>query len=734
MMRIAHRWPGLLAAVVLIILSLSGFALSIFPAKESLMSPQAEANLTVGRLAERVQTVYPDLSQIRRAPSGQITAYWFDGGTPKSAVIDPTTGEGVASADGSPVERWLINFHRSLFLGDAGRIVMAIAAAMMLVLSISGLFLVARRTGGWLSFFKPVKGSSASRIHVEIARMSVAGLMFSSITALWMTASTFGMLPQGPDGPAFPTDVSGKTGISLTSIPSLETTPVANLRGLTFPAVGDATDVMTLQTDAGTGYIDQGTGEMLAWSDVGSWDRISQTIMLLHTGRGFATIGLLLGVMALGIPAMAITGVQQWLAQRRSRPKIKGNAAAGRADTVILVGSEGGSTWGFAATLHEALTAQKHHVHISSMSGFTPSRYAQAKRFVIMAATYGDGDAPSTAKGFLDRLAALPDVPKAALSVLGFGDRSFPHFCAYGQEVARIAEEKGWRQLTAFATVDRQSPQDFARWGIAFGEAIGTSLALHHKPEMPRLSELRLVSRRDYGANLQASAAILRFELPNYNFWQRLIGRTPRFEAGDLLGIIPRGAQVPRFYSLASSRADRFVEICVRKHPGGLCSGQLVEMQPGDKIHAFFRSNPGFRPARGRKPVILIGAGTGIGPLAGFARANRKHRPMHLFFGARHPTSDSFYAPELAKWQTDGHLTSITTAYSRTIDRTYVQDALRRDGTRVGKLIASGAQVMVCGGSDMAAGVSEALSDILTPFGLTPAKLKAEGRYAEDVY
>ena len=50
------------------------------------------------------------------------------------------------------------------------------------------------------------------------------------------------------------------------------------------------------------------------------------------------------------------------------------------------------------------------------------------------------------------------------------------------------------------------------------------------------------------------------------------------------------------------------------------------------------------------------------------------------------------------------------------------------------QLITQGARIMVCGGRDMAAGVSEALAGILAPAGLTPAMLRAEGRYLEDVY
>ena len=56
------------------------------------------------------------------------------------------------------------------------------------------------------------------------------------------------------------------------------------------------------------------------------------------------------------------------------------------------------------------------------------------------------------------------------------------------------------------------------------------------------------------------------------------------------------------------------------------------------------------------------------------------------------------------------------------------------EAAEITRLIAGGARVMVCGGRDMAAGVSAALTDILAPAGLTPALLKAQGRYVEDVY
>jgi sulfite reductase (NADPH) flavoprotein alpha-component len=735
MMRLSHRWPGLLALALLLVLSLSGAALSVFPALDRLAAPQAGAGMTVADLATRIQAVHPGVEQIKRAPSGRITAYWFTNGQPGGGVIDPATGAAVASPDQRPVERWLTDLHRSLFLDDAGRWTMAAAAAAMLVLASSGALLVARRTGGWRRWFAPVRGSFSGRLHVEVARVAVVGLALSSATALWMTASTFDYLPDGAPLPRFPDQLSGDTGAGLADMSVLRDTPASALRDLSFPYPDDPADVFTLATDSGTAYIDQGSGKLLVWEALSGWQQVSETIYMLHTGQGAAVLGLVLGLIALGVPVLGLTGMAIWWAGRRGRPRIRGNAASGRADTVILVGSEGGTTWGFAATLHRALSAAGRSVHVAPMSDFAPRRYGNAERIIALAATYGDGAAPASAKGFLDRLSALDVAPAAPLAVLGFGDRGFPGFCAFARAVRDAAAAKGWPELIPFDRVNRQSPQDFARWGRELGAIMGIELELAHQPVRPATHALTLISRRDYGAEVQSPTTILRFALPKVPLWQRLTGcGFGDFSAGDLVGILPEGADLPRFYSLASSRRDGFVEIVVKKHPGGLCSGQLTRLEPGQTVRAFVRRNAAFKPDRGGAPLILIGAGTGVGPLAGFIRGNTRKRPVQLFFGMRHPESDFIYGEEIAAWQAEGRLDRLVTATSRGARPHYVQDALRAEAAQVAEAIGNGARVMVCGGRDMAAGVAQALEDILAPMDMSPAMLKAEGRYAEDVY
>lgn len=735
MIRSLHKVPGIAAALLIMLLALSGSILALQPALESLSAPALpDAKMTIAELAGRIEANYSGVEQLKRSPSGRITAFYFDGDTPKSVVVDPVTGEAIGPTPQGAFFRWMTDLHRSLFLDDAGRWTAGAGGAAMVLLSISGLALVVRRVGGWRNYFSRLKGPASGRIHVEIARVAVIGLLLSSVTSLWMLASTFGFLPDEEPYLPFPSNVSETAGVPVDAIPLLQQTPVSSLRELVFPYPTDPTDVFTLTTNTGTGFVDQGTGETLVWEPFGIWQKVSETIYMLHTGQGAAWLGLLLGLTALGVPILAVTGVIHWAKARRGRPRLRHNAKPAEAGTILLVASEGGSTWGFAAALHRDLVAAGKKVHTVSLARFAPERYASARQAIILAATYGEGEAPASAAGFLERFKSIAPA-SYPLAVLGFGDRSFPAYCRFAKDISEAAATSGWEELLPFDTIDRQSSQSFARWSRDLGAKLGLGLNVTHVPTAPKGHALTLVSRQDFGTDLQEPSAILRFEWQDKGLLARLFGRGfGDFGSGDLLGVIPVGSEIPRYYSLASSRLDGFVEICVKRHQGGLCSGQLMALAVGDTVSALVRPNPAFRPTKGSQPVILVGAGTGIGPLAGFIRRTGPGGARHLYYGARHPESDLLYGSEIEAWQASGHLASVRTAFSRTASRAYVQDALRADAERVARLVAEGAQILICGGRDMAEGVTKAIEDIIAPMGLTPAMLRAEGRLAEDVY
>ncbi len=295
---------------------------------------------------------------------------------------------------------------------------------------------------------------------------------------------------------------------------------------------------------------------------------------------------------------------------------------------------------------------------------------------------------------------------------------------------------RGLEALTEPGTVDRQSEPEFRQWCAGLAERLGVSLDIRYTPLLPPTVPLKLVSRDDYGADPDDMTSVLRF-MPagKARSWATLLRpRLPRFETGDLLGVVPPGATSPRYYSLASATADGLVEICVRRHPNGVCSGYLTGLQPGETIDAFMRPHASFRPGAGSAPVILIGAGTGIGPLIGFIRHNAARRPMHLYFGARNADDGFLYRDELKHLVADRRLQALKTAFSRSGSRSYVQDRLVADALSLRTLVAYGGQIMVCGGRKMAEGVAQAWERILTGTGLSVAQLRAEGRYVEDVY
>ncbi|MCY1431341.1 hypothetical protein D9M71_473060 [compost metagenome] len=63
-----------------------------------------------------------------------------------------------------------------------------------------------------------------------------------------------------------------------------------------------------------------------------------------------------------------------------------------------------------------------------------------------------------------------------------------------------------------------------------------------------------------------------------------------------------------------------------------------------------------------------------------------------------------------------------------------MQDRLREDGASVRALLQQGAQVLVCGSREMAAGVRAVLETLLAEMGSNLDQLKAQGRFREDVY
>lgn len=728
MLRTIHSLPGVFAALLVIVLAGTGAMLAISPAWERLHAGiPAAGRISVAELAGRIAPTYPVIEQVERTPSGSVIVYFSDGERSGVDLVDPLTGKRLRAYEPSSFMRAVKNLHRSFLLDTPGRVASGTGSVAMLLLALSGTLLLARRAGGWRRLVGPVSGTTGQRLHASCGRAAVLGLLLSASTGAWMSAVSLELVPEPPEAEAaYPAAIEPGVALPVQTLAALQAIDLNELRQLVYPYLDDPTGTYSVLTDQGAGFISPTTGAMISFQAHDGARTVYELVYRLHTGEGLWWLALLLGLSALAATVLAVTGVQVWWKRRRSLPHLANNVSRDAADAVILVGSESNTTWGFAQTLHDALTAAGQRVHTAPMNQLATA-YPVARTLFILSNTYGDGGAPASAGRFLPALAHFGGTPAFRYCVLGFGDRQFPRFCQFAIDVDAALAARGWNALCPLELIDRQSPQEFARWGSTVGGLLGVELNLVHTPQRPRTTTLQLAERIDYGLEVQAPTTVFRFRTAAR-------ARLPRFEAGDLVGILPPGTHAPRFYSLASSSAEGVLEICVRKHPEGLCSGYLHGLRSGDCVDAFIQVNPVFRPASGNVPVILIGAGTGIGPLNGFIKHNTARHPMYLYWGGRSPESDFLYEAQLQQYLDDRRLTQLNTAFSRAADPAYVQDRIDADAVTLRELIQRGAQVLVCGGREMASAVHAAIDRIIAPLAISVPVLKAEGRYREDVY
>jgi sulfite reductase (NADPH) flavoprotein alpha-component len=212
-------------------------------------------------------------------------------------------------------------------------------------------------------------------------------LLLSALTGIWMSAIRFELIPEAQELEAdFPQEVAGTPPAPIGSLLALQQVDLMDLHQLIFPFPNDPADVYSLRTHQGSGYVDQATGQWLSYADYGGAAALQTFIKELHTGEAYWWLGLILGLAALTVPVLSTTGTLIWWQRRRAMPKLKGNSSRHLADTIVLVGSETNTTWGFAKSLLEGMQTAGCRVHVAAMNQLA-SRYPKARRLLILTST-----------------------------------------------------------------------------------------------------------------------------------------------------------------------------------------------------------------------------------------------------------------------------------------------------------------------------------------------------------
>ena len=536
-----HRWLGLTVGALAVVLGITGAILAFDPVQEAWQAPAAPGDLSVATLVERVTRTVPDAEEIRHLSSGAIVVFGFVGDEAQAHYVDPADGRVLGAWQPSALPRWVKNLHRSLLLGDAGRWGAAGIALAMGLICISALVLLLRRMGGWRRLGARVRGSLAQRIHVVTGRVVLAVLCLTSLTALTMSASTLGLvtLDAGTE-PDVVSVVTGQTALPGAQLSALQNLAVRDLRKLNFPDASDPEDIWSVATLQGEGWVDRYSGNMLAWQDATFAQRIYDWALVLHTGESAWPWAVVLGLVGASVLLFWLSGVVIWWQVRSQTPQITGNSPLAQADVLIFVASEGGSTWGFAQALQDALIHSGHRVHTGALEHFQTE--LATRQVFVLAATYGEGQAPAHAKDALERIAKLT-ASAVPVTVLGFGDRQYPAFCAFAEALEQTLRARGWPALLPLECIHQQSSQQFTRWGQALAQALGEPLVLDYVPRVPPTTALTLVARQGYREHSDEPTAILRFA------WPAQGGGAPRgqYSGGAFVGERAPGAAGPRY-------------------------------------------------------------------------------------------------------------------------------------------------------------------------------------------
>ena len=331
-------------------------------------------------------TAVPDgrISEIRPSATAEgTTRVSFDApglpdGYTRTAFIDPYTGEvrGVLDTYGEwlPVRAWFDELHRTLMLGNVGRVYSELAASWLGVLALSGLALwcvrrrnrnrvrralLPQRTARGLTRLRSWHGSVGLWAAVGMLFLSATGLTWSqfagsNVSTLreslnWSTPSVSQTLPERTaERPPLAADPAQLGSTADHVLSAARTAGLSDPVAIT-PGNGEAWVVRQVQRswpekqDAVS--VDPSTGAIVDELRFADWPlpaKLARWGIDTHMGLLFGVANqIILAVLALGIICLVIWGYRMWWLRRPTRgPGMAGPAGNQRPNTgaVLVVG------------------------------------------------------------------------------------------------------------------------------------------------------------------------------------------------------------------------------------------------------------------------------------------------------------------------------------------------------------------------------------------------------------
>ncbi|CAI8884912.1 sulfite reductase flavoprotein subunit alpha [Pseudomonas soli] len=842
-----HWLLGITAGLVLALMGITG---AIWSFQEELLRA---CNAEVLKVEVRQEGVLPPAELVRRveaAQGDQVSMLWVDTRDGNAARIfftpapgerrgalryaDPYTGELKGEVAGLGFFNLMLNLHRFLAMGDTGRQITGACTLMLIFFCLSGLYLRWPRKAlnwrTWLTLDWAKKGRAFNwDLHAVFGTWCLLFYLLFALTGLFWSYEWYraGLNRLLADQPAAGEQKRGEGRGGRHGPPKVDKNAPprvvdydaiwANLKAAAGPdlatynlrlppAGGQPATLFYLLQGAdherafNTLTLDPASGQVKRherYADKSFKAQLLQSVYALHVGEYFGLPGRIIVTLAsLTMPLFFVTGWLLYLDRRRKKRQVRAARGAvgdpGNAGDSWLIGfaSQSGFAEQLAWQSAGQLQAAGLPVQVRPLAELGEAQLRNANRALFVVSTFGDGEAPDSARGFERKVLGQPwALEHLDYALLALGDRQYPHFCGFARRLQAWLGERGATCAFSPVEVDNADPAALALWQQELTQLTGTLPVAAWQP--PSFGNWRLLRRELLNPGSQGAPVYL----------LGLQAQMPAtWEAGDLIEILPRNGQprvdaflaglgldprcpvqldglqeslaqalasrqlpvgrehlvglhaqalvdalIPlaaREYSIASIASDGALELIVRqeRHTDGslgLGSGWLTEYLPLDgSVSARLRRNSGFHLPGGSVPLVLIGNGTGLAGLRSLlkARIAAGEQRNWLLFGERNQAHDLLCGEELQGWVASGDLQRLDLAFSRDqAEKIYVQDVLLQQAAEFKRWVDDGACVYVCGSlHGMAAGVDAALQGMLGE--VRVQQLIEDGRYRRDVY
>ena len=458
--RYSHFLLAAVSAVFLLMASITGAILAFEPVSEA-ARPYHQADLsevylgeTIGALRER----FPEVLELEVTPEHFVRASVLtEEGQAEDIFIHARTGEKLGEVHAqTPFFAFMTNFHRSLFLKSAGRFFVGLVSLLLCFIAITGVFLLAQRQGGFRRWFSKVQELDfRQRYHVRFGRLFLIPVLILAGTGVYLSAEKFSLLPDSDL--QFQDLVENATGSSDRGVEAaaeampvkpdfFQSQPLSGVRKVIFPFSEDPEDQFEVSLHDRQVFVHQIDGNVTREAFY-PWVRLASAWSLKwHTGQGSVLWSVILLIASLSIAFFIYSGLSMSV-QRLKRPRvIESGSSPTEAEFVILTGSETRNTYRFAGAFQKALAEAGKKVYLADMDAY--STYPRASHVIVFTSTYGDGDPPSNAHRFKDRVKRTDLPNEVSFAVVGFGSLRYPGYCRFAEEVDELMDSvSGFRQL-----------------------------------------------------------------------------------------------------------------------------------------------------------------------------------------------------------------------------------------------------------------------------------------------